>query len=311
MNLGAAAGSPVEPAAAAALQERQYLSFSLAGHVYAVPLGEVAEITPQRELNQIPHMPKSVEGLLDLRGQVVPVINLRVRLGLQRQATELSRNIIVLDQGGATHVGLLVDQVESVVGCGSEDFVPASALLAGPEGAWVQGFIIKGEAITSLLDTRLVTTFTSSRSQMLHLHAGHSAEKALDDGLKELIAHAPARTENDAARIIPQMEAAIAHTEREMEKVLVRVEAMLADTDKSFQALVRLKQEAGLGHLKGLERTVAEVEKLGSKLQDEVFSLIQKLQYQDIARQKLERVLNHVRGLQMVVGTKFRDLGQH
>jgi hypothetical protein len=95
-----------------------------------------------------------------------------------------------------------------------------------------------------------------------------------------------------------------------MEKVLEKVEAMLSSTDKSFQGLIRLKQEAGLGHLKGLEQTVAEVEALGSKLQDEVFDLIQKLQYQDIARQKLERVLNHIRGLQMIVGSKFRDTGK-
>jgi hypothetical protein len=46
---------------------------------------------------------------------------------------------------------------------------------------------------------------------------------------------------------------------------------------------------------------------VGARLQEEIFTLIQQLQYQDIARQKLERVLNHVRGLQMVVGAKFRD----
>jgi mannose/cellobiose epimerase-like protein (N-acyl-D-glucosamine 2-epimerase family) len=114
----------------------------------------------------------------------------------------------------------------------------------------------------------------------------------------------------NASRIIPQMEEAISHTEQEMEKVLDKVETMLADTDKSFQGLVRLKQEAGLGHMKGLEATLAEVEALGTQLQNEVFELIQKLQYQDIARQKLERVLNHVRGLQVVVGSKFRDTGK-
>ena len=61
--------------------------------------------------------------------------------------------------------------------------------------------------------------------------------------------------------------------------------------------------------MKGLEIVVADLEKVGTKLQDEIFELIQKLQYQDIARQKLERVLNHIRGLQVIVGSKFRDAG--
>jgi hypothetical protein len=106
------------------------------------------------------------------------------------------------------------------------------------------------------------------------------------------------------------MEAAINHTEQEMAKVIDCVEAMLAGSDKGFQALARLKQESALGRLKGEEKALAEIEKLGTELQDKVFGLLQQLQYQDIARQKLERVLNHIRGLQMIVGAKFRDLGR-
>ncbi len=310
MSLALAAGVHVDSAKEAGAAERQYLSFRLANHTYAVPLAQVAEITPHLNLNQIPHMPASVEGLLDLRGKVVPVINLRVRMGLERQDAAQALNIVVLDMGSSSGVGLLVDQVESVINATQDQMVPASPLLAGPDGAWVVGFIIQEKGITALLDIKLITTYTGSKGHQLHLHADHDVEKALDETLKELIAAAPFRTESDASRIIPQMEEAISHTEREMEKVLDRVETMLADTDKAFQGVVRLKQEAGLGHMKGLEGDLAEIEALGTQLQNEIFDLIQKLQYQDIARQKLERVLNHIRGLQMVVGSKFRDLGK-
>ena len=308
MSLAPAAGgaSPGEQDASA---ERKYLGFHLAGHLYAVPLAQVAEITPFRELNQIPHMPRSVEGLLDLRGQVIPVINLRARMNLERQAAELSRNIVVLDMGAETNVGLLVDSVDSVITTSLDQVVPASPLLAGPEGAWVQGFVLRGSGITALLDSHLITTFHHARAHAQLTAGGVDAERSLDEGLRELIAAAPPRTEYEASRIIPQMEEAIAHTEKEMEKVLDKVETILADTDKGFQGLVRLKQEAGLGHMKGLEKDLAEIEKVGTSLQDEVFNLIQKLQYQDIARQKLERVLNHIRGLQVIVGSKFRDAG--
>ena len=288
--------------------ERQYLCFHLAGQVYGVPLAQVAEITPFRELNQIPHMPKSVEGLLDLRGQVIPVISLRSRMGLENQGIGLSKNIVILDMGTASPVGVLVDAVDSVITAAPEQLVKASALLAGPQGAWVQGFVVQEQRLIALLDSRLITTFHTSH---IHLQADDHADKEhrLDDSLRELIDLAPTKLVADGTRIIPQMEEAIAHTEREMSKVMDRVEAMLTGTDKGFQGLVRLKQEAGLGHLKGQEGALAEIEKIGTELQDQVFSLIQQLQFQDIARQKLERVLNHIRGLQVVVGSKFRDQG--
>ena len=59
------------PAADAATAPRQYLSFQLDGHIYAVPLAQVAEITPLKELNRIPHMPKCVEGLLNHPGHIM------------------------------------------------------------------------------------------------------------------------------------------------------------------------------------------------------------------------------------------------
>jgi purine-binding chemotaxis protein CheW len=284
---------------------RQYLSFELAGHTYALPLAQVAEITPFRELNQIPHMPRSVEGLLDHRGRVLPVISLRSRMGLEAQAASLSRNIVVLDLGEANLVGVLVDQVDSVLTASPEHLIPASPLLAGPEGAWVCGFILQDDRITALLDPALVTVLHGTRVQ-LNLPGIHNQEAVLDRELQDLISLAPPKAET-GGRIIPQMEEAIAHTEKEMAKVLDSVEAMLVGSDLGFNALTRLKQEAALGRIKGEEGTLAELERVGSRLQEEIFTLIQQLQYQDIARQKLERVLNHVRGLQMVVGAKFRD----
>jgi purine-binding chemotaxis protein CheW len=285
---------------------QQYLSFALDGHIYAVPLGQVAEITPFMELNRIPHMPRSVEGLLNHRGQVIPVISLRVRMNLAHQEASLSRNIVVLNQGSGGPVGILVDAVDAVVSAAPDQLVPASPLLCGSEGAWVKGFILLGGRIIALLDLAFVTALHGARAQM-GAAAVQDRDLMLDKGLQDLIQLAPPRTVAEGGRIIPQMEEAIAHTEREMGKVIDCVEAMLAGSDQGFRALARLKQESALGRLKGEEANLAEIERLGSELQDQVFGLIHQLQFQDIARQKLERVLNHIRGLQVVVGAKFRD----
>ena len=296
------------PALADAGLLRQYLSFQLAGHVYAVPLAQVAEITPNRELNRIPHMPRSVEGLLDHRGKVIPVVSLRSRMHLPAQEANLAANIVVLDLGGNSPVGILVDAVDAVLSATAEQLIPASPLLAGPEGAWVRGFLVQEKRIIALLDSGFITTFHGGRPE-LHSVATQNQELALDQSLQALIDLAPPKALADGTRIIPQMEEAIAHTEQEMGKVISCVEAMLGGSDKGFQALVRLKQEAALGRLKGEEANLAQIEKLGSDLQDGVFGLLQQLQFQDIARQKLERVLNHIRGLQVIVGSQFRDRG--
>ena len=85
-------------------------------------------------------------------------------------------------------------------------------------------------------------------------------------------------------------------------------EAMLSRTDTMFRNLGLLKHEVGMGHLKGHEKEMVELESITSQLQSTIFNLINQIQYQDIARQKLERVLAHLRGLQVVIGQNLRDV---
>ncbi len=287
---------------------RQYLTFTLEDRTYGVPLPQVAEISPYRELNRMPHMPKGVEGLLDLRGSVIPVVNLRVRLGLPPLEASSANNILILTLAG-TLIGVLVDHVDSVVTASAEQHAPAGPILAGKDGTWVSGFLLQDERVTVLLDTSLIITLGGDRvarvsAQELDL------ERKMDDTLRQLIEMAPEKSQLQTGRIIPQMEAAIQHTEDEMAKVVARIEGMLSGADASFQGLVRLKQEAQLGRLPGQDALLAELEKNTQAIQDELFGLLQQIQFQDIARQKLERVLNHIRGLQAAIGQKFRDVGK-
>jgi purine-binding chemotaxis protein CheW len=283
------------------------MTFFLNDRAYGLPLQHVAEITPFRELNKLPHMPRSVEGILDLRGRVVPVVNLRVRMALPPLDPSKTGTILVLDLAG-TATGLLVDSVDAVVSIQAEDIVPASPLLAGLDGAWVEGFIVQGERVVTLLDATLIAGHGQG-----HAHnkdkalAALSLEERLDEGLKRLIDMAPSKeTEDHEHRVLPQIETSISYTEQEMAKVLERVEGMLTSTDKVFHGLGYLKQEAGLGKLKGHERDIAELERTNQEMQDTVFALIQQMQFQDIARQKLERVMAHLKGMQVAISGKFR-----
>jgi len=287
---------------------RQYLTFTLEDRAYGVPLLQVAEISPNRDLNRMPHMPKGVEGLLDIRGTVIPVVNLRTRLGFTTLEAAEAGNILILAMAGNL-IGVLVDEVRSVVTATPEEHAPAGPILAGKDGAWVSGFLVQGDQVTVLLDTALIIALGGDR--VVHVSAAElDLEQKMDETLRQLIDLAPQKSQIEGGRIIPQMEAAIQHTEDEMSKVVARIERMLVEADLAFHGMVRLKQESGLGRLPGQEALLAELEKNTQAIQDQLFELLHQIQFQDIARQKLERVLNHIRGLQMAIGQKFRDIGK-
>ncbi len=289
-------------------ETRQVLVFLLDGRWYGLPLGVVAEIHPWTPLNRMPHMPKAVDGLLDLRGQVLPVVNLRRRLGLPEREDPRGSIIMVVEAGGA-RTGLLVDAVEGVVKDASGRYHPASRLLAGIEGVWVTGFLASGDRLISLLDPNRAANPVQQHGPVKG-GQGQDLESRLDDDLKRLLALAPERLQG-TGRIIPQIETAISHTEEEMAKVLDRIEAMLTHTDGLFSGLARLKQEAALGRIKGEEPRLAELEMVSQRIQDGIFQALQLCQFQDIARQKLERVLRHIQGMQGVIGQNFRDVPKY
>jgi purine-binding chemotaxis protein CheW len=280
------------------------MTFFLNDRAYGLRLRHVAEITPFQSLNKLPHMPLSVEGILDLRGRVIPVVNLRVRMSMPPLDASKTGTILVLDLAG-TATGLLVDAVDAVVSISEEDIVPASPLLAGLDGAWVEGFIVRGEQVITLLDAALIASHGIKRSQGKEVLAALSIEERLDDSLRQLIEVAPSKGEGEH-QVLPQIETSISYTEQEMSKVMNRVEAMLSSTDKVFSSLGHLKQEAGLGRLKGQEHDLAELERTNQEMQNTVFALIQQMQFQDIARQKLERVMVHLKGMQGAISGKFR-----
>ena len=283
----------------------QILAFLLDTQVFGLPLARVAEIHSYQPLNRIPHMPKGVEGVLDLRGQVIPVIDLRTRLGLPlRQDREGSIILVIQAEGFKT--GLLVDQVEGVVPRSSARFRKASRLLAGKDGGWVTGFLLQEERIIALLDPARAANPAQSRGAALGPRAGGDLEARLDQGLRDLIALAPEK-KNTGGNVVPQVEDAIVHTEKEMGKVLDQVEAMLQETGRVFTGVARLKQEAALGRLKGEEPRIAELESLTQQIQDRIFATLQSCQFQDIARQKLEKVLRHIQGIESVVGQQFKE----
>jgi purine-binding chemotaxis protein CheW len=100
------------------VETSQYLTFALGGEVYAMSIDHVREIIEFDGLTTVPMMPPFLRGVINLRGAVVPVIDLNERFG--RERTEIGRRtcvvIVEIEQGGETsNLGVMVDAVNEVV----------------------------------------------------------------------------------------------------------------------------------------------------------------------------------------------------
>jgi len=276
----------------------QYMSFLINNRSYAISLSNVAEITPYRELNQMPHTPKCVEGLLDLRGHVLPVVSLRTKMGLPKKENRESDNILILTHDDA-RIGVLVDQVESVITASEEDQVSVNPLLEGQEGTWVREILLLNGKVILVLEPESIVRISESErtNQKLATIQVNDLEMMLDEGLRNLIALADSRGDE---KIVPQIETVIEHTESEMTKVIDRVEAMLTSTDSVIAGVGIFKQEVAMTGTKEFDG-LGELEKVSQELQDKVFDVINQLQYQDIVRQKLEKVLRHIVAMNDVI----------
>lgn len=108
--------------------EQLYLAFRLGEDVYAIDILRIREIIEYSVPTSVPMMPASVRGVINLRGSVVPVIDLSIRFG--RNPTGVGKRtcivIVEVQHAGATHVlGLLVDGVNAVMEIGAENIEPA------------------------------------------------------------------------------------------------------------------------------------------------------------------------------------------
>lgn len=108
----------------------KFLSFILGDVAYGIPILEVREIIGMAPITPLPNAPSFFLGVVNLRGKIIPVLDLRTRLGLARAETTSESCIIVVDCDRGTdearQIGCLVDSVSEVVNVSSEQIEPAA-----------------------------------------------------------------------------------------------------------------------------------------------------------------------------------------
>ena len=94
--------------------ESMYLTFAVAEETYGVPIGIVTEIVGMQRVMSVPDVPRYIKGVINLRGKVIPLMDVRLRFGMAERGYDERTVVIVLEVGGAP-VGLIVDGVSEVV----------------------------------------------------------------------------------------------------------------------------------------------------------------------------------------------------
>ena len=136
--------------AAARAAAQTYVLFNVAGTTYAVPSGQVRHMEMVEQVTPVPNAPPFVEGVVFSRGQVVPVLNLRVRFGFERAPRDLRTRLLVVEASGRT-IGLLADEAREFVVIPDASIQPPNDAIGGLSGNYIDGIATLGERIVLML----------------------------------------------------------------------------------------------------------------------------------------------------------------
>ncbi len=142
----------------------KYLTFKLGEEEYGVQILKVREIIGLMDITKVPQMPGYVKGVINLRGKVIPVIDLRAKFNLPEVAYTDQTCIIVIDVGGM--VGTIVDAVQEVSDIAHDAIEPPPPLGSDVDSAFILGLAKSKENVKILLDIDRVLEVNQWKGQL-------------------------------------------------------------------------------------------------------------------------------------------------
>jgi len=136
-------------------KEGKFLTLSLAGEEYGIEILKVKEIIGMMPITTVPLTPPFVKGVINLRGKVIPVVNLRLKFGMQEVAYTDRTCIIVVEikrQGGSVLIGIVVDSVSEVLNIKANDIEETPAFGVRVDTNYILGMAKMSGGVKILLD---------------------------------------------------------------------------------------------------------------------------------------------------------------
>ena len=162
----------------ALVQGQQYLTFSVSSETFAIPIAAIKEIIEYRILTDVPMMPSYIRGVINLRGRVVPVIDLSVRFGRNKGEVSKRTCIVILEiaqDDGQQDISVVVDAVSAVVDIADADIEPPPQFGAKLRADFISGMGKIGEQFVIILNVDRVLSI-----EELAMLGGESAERAAE-----------------------------------------------------------------------------------------------------------------------------------
>jgi len=139
----------------------KHLIFKLAEEEYGLDILKVKEIIGMMNITSVPRTPEFVKGVINLRGKVIPVIDLRLKFSLPAKEYDERTCIVVMEVAhseGSVQMGIVVDSVSEVQNIGAEDVEPAPSFGTSLETEYIRGMAKSEGRVTILLDIDKVLT---------------------------------------------------------------------------------------------------------------------------------------------------------
>ena len=192
-------GAPGAPGAA----EHQFVTFDVAGEMFAVPMAPVQEIIRVPEVARLPLAPAALDGLANLRGRVLPIVNLRRIFGIAERGSDEATRALVVNVGQP--LGFVVDRVASVVNIEPGELQPAGALQSVVRAEYLSGVI---QRAANDGDARLMMVLDFPRlvndqfGALAAAAGGRTAAHASGDGLAAAGSGSADTTASDERRLV-------------------------------------------------------------------------------------------------------------
>lgn len=162
INAAIEMGNDIAPGSSSREALEQYVSFTLGTEHYGAAINRIQEIKGWDTVTRVPYTPPYLLGVLNLRGAIVPVIDLRIRFGLEQVPYDSSTVIVVVrvpTERGERTAGVVVDAVNEVHHVAVAEIQPPPTLPGNVDQVFINGIVQIGERLVMLLDIgKLVST---------------------------------------------------------------------------------------------------------------------------------------------------------
>lgn len=132
-------------------QKGRFLTFQIDNEFFGIEIKFVTEIIGIQPITMVPEVPSFVKGIINLRGQIIPVVDIRLKFKKEPIPYNDRTCIIVIDMLG-TFIGFIVDSVSEVINIGEENIVPPPSYKAGFHNKYIKGIGKVGNDVKLILD---------------------------------------------------------------------------------------------------------------------------------------------------------------